>query len=60
MVGPVSVSPTHANFLVNSGDAKAADFIALMRAVRAEVKSSQGVELQPEIVALGREWKELL
>jgi UDP-N-acetylenolpyruvoylglucosamine reductase len=59
-VGPVSVSPTHANFLVNSGAAQAADFIALMRTVRAEVKSRQGVELQPEIVALGREWKELL
>jgi UDP-N-acetylenolpyruvoylglucosamine reductase len=59
-VGPVSVSPIHANFLVNSGDAQAADFIALMRTVRAEVKSRQGVELQPEIVALGREWKELL
>ena len=59
-VGPVSVSPTHANFLVNAGDAKAADFLELMRAVRAEVKSRQGVELQPEIVALGREWKELL
>ena len=59
-VGPVSVSATHANFLVNSGDAKAADFIELMRAVRAEVKSRQGVELQPEIVALGREWKDLL
>jgi hypothetical protein len=24
------------------------------------VKARQGVELQPEIVALGREWKELL
>ena len=59
-VGPVSVSPTHANFLVNSGAAQAADFIALMRTVRAEVKSRQGVELQPEIIALGREWKELL
>jgi UDP-N-acetylmuramate--alanine ligase len=59
-VGPVSVSPTHANFLVNSGDAKAGDFIELMRIVRAEVKSRQGVELQPEIIALGREWKELL
>jgi UDP-N-acetylenolpyruvoylglucosamine reductase len=59
-VGPVSVSPVHANFLVNAGDAKAADFLELMRAVRAEVKSRQGVELQPEIVALGREWKELL
>ena len=59
-VGPVSVSPTHANFLVNAGEAKAADFLALMREVRAEVKARQGVELQPEIVALGREWKELL
>ena len=59
-VGPVSVSPTHANFLVNAGEAKAADFLALMRVVRAEVKDRQGVELQPEIVALGREWKELL
>jgi UDP-N-acetylenolpyruvoylglucosamine reductase len=59
-VGPVSVSPTHANFLVNAGEAKAADFLALMRAVRAEVKARQGVELQPEIVALGREWKDLL
>jgi len=59
-VGPVSVSPTHANFLVNAGEAKAADFLALMRSVRAEVKVRQGVELQPEIVALGREWKDLL
>jgi UDP-N-acetylenolpyruvoylglucosamine reductase len=59
-VGPVSVSPTHANFLVNAGEAKAADFLALMRTVRAEVKARQGVELQPEIVALGREWKDLL
>jgi UDP-N-acetylmuramate--alanine ligase len=59
-VGPVSVSPTHANFLVNAGEAKAADFLTLMRMVRAEVKARQGVELQPEIVALGREWKELL
>ena len=43
-----------------NGEAKAADFLALMRTVRAEVKARQGVELRPEIVALGREWKELL
>ena len=59
-VGPVSVSHLHANFLVNSGDASSANFIALMREVRAEVKARQGVELQPEIIALGHEWKELL
>jgi UDP-N-acetylenolpyruvoylglucosamine reductase len=59
-VGAVAVSPTHANFLVNGGAATAADFLALMRLVRTEVKARHGVELQPEIVALGREWKELL
>ena len=59
-VGPITVSPTHANFLVNHGSAHATDFIALMRTVRAEVKAQQGIELQPEIIALGREWKELL
>ena len=37
-----------------------ADFLALMREVRAGVRASAGVELQPEIVALGREWRELL
>jgi UDP-N-acetylenolpyruvoylglucosamine reductase len=58
--GAVSVSPVHANFLVNAGDATAADFLALMRHVRAEVRARQGVELQPEIIALGRDWKELL
>lgn len=59
-VGAVTVSPVHGNFLVNSGDAKSADFISVMRDVRAAVKLSQGVELQPEIIALGREWKDLL
>ncbi|MFM7742144.1 MAG: hypothetical protein ACKO8X_01430, partial [Verrucomicrobiota bacterium] len=44
----------------NAGAAHATDFLALMRVVRAEVKARQGVELQPEIIALGREWKELL
>jgi UDP-N-acetylenolpyruvoylglucosamine reductase len=50
----------HANFLINGGSASSADFVALMREVRAEVKARQGVELQPEIIALGHEWKELL
>ena len=58
--GAVAVSSLHANFLVNAGDATAADFLALMRLVRAEVQARQGVRLQPEIIALGRDWKELL
>ena len=60
-VGDTAAGATlHALPRVHSGAAQAADFIALMRTVRAEVKSRQVVELQPEIIALGREWKELL
>lgn len=59
-VGTAEVSLVHANFIVNLGEAKAAEFIAVMRNVRAAVKAARGVELQPEIIALGREWKDLL
>ena len=45
---------------MNRGAASAAQFIEVMRHVRAEVKRSGGAELQPEIVALGREWRDLL
>ena len=50
----------HANFIVNLGAANAAEFIAVMRNVRAAVKAAQGVDLQPEIIALGREWRDVL
>ena len=59
-VGTAEVSPMHANFIVNLGAANAAEFIAVMRNVRAAVKAAQGVDLQPEIIALGREWRDVL
>ena len=59
-VGAATVSPIHANFIVNLGDARAADVLALMREVRRAVQERHGCVLQPEIVALGREWKDLL
>jgi UDP-N-acetylenolpyruvoylglucosamine reductase len=59
-VGAATVSPIHANFIVNLGDARAVDVLALMREVRRTVQARQGCVLQPEIVALGREWKDLL
>jgi len=59
-VGAAMVSPVHANFIINKGDAKAADILGLMREVRRQVQQKQGHVLQPEIIALGREWKDLL
>ncbi|MFZ9345292.1 MAG: UDP-N-acetylmuramate dehydrogenase, partial [Opitutales bacterium] len=58
--GDAEVSALHANFIVNRGTASAAQFVEVMRRVRAGVKESRGVELQPEIIALGREWRDLL
>ena len=58
--GGACVSPVHANFIVNSGQARAADILALLRRVRGVVKAERGVELEPEILVLGKEWRELL
>jgi UDP-N-acetylenolpyruvoylglucosamine reductase len=48
-IGDAEVSPVHANFLVNHGEASPSDFRALMDLVRAKVLESSGVELEPEV-----------
>lgn len=52
-IGGAEVSSVHANFIVNSGGATAADVIALVRLVRDGVEEAYGVELKPEIRFLG-------
>ena len=47
-------SPQHANFLINSGEATAADLEGLGEAVRAEVEARTGVRLEWEIRRIGR------
>jgi len=59
-VGDAEVSPVHANFIVNRGHATSADIIALMRKVRARVKSARGIDLEPEVLLFGKKWEELL
>ena len=48
-VGDAEVSPVHANFLVNHGQASAADFSELMDQVRARVREVHGIDLEPEV-----------
>ncbi len=48
-VGDAEVSPEHANFLVNHGQATAAEFAELMEQVRLRVFEIHGVELEPEV-----------
>lgn len=54
-VGDAQVSQTHANFLVNLGDAKAADFLELARIVRERVKKESGIDLEEEVRIVGED-----
>lgn len=47
--GGAMVSPLHANFIVNTGNATARDVLGLMDRVRTAVRERFGVELEPEI-----------
>jgi len=52
--GGAMFSPQHANFLINSGEATAADLEGLGEAVRADVEARTGVRLDWEIRRIGR------
>jgi len=54
LYGGAMFSPLHANFLINTGEATAADLEGLGEAVRADVKAKFGVELDWEIKRIGR------
>jgi UDP-N-acetylmuramate dehydrogenase len=53
MRGQAQVSEKHCNFLINTGDASAADIEALGEEVRARVRDKFGVELEWEIKRVG-------
>ena len=52
--GGAMFSPLHANFLINTGEATAAELEALGEAVRVEVRSRTGLQLEWEIKRIGR------
>jgi UDP-N-acetylmuramate dehydrogenase len=47
--GEAQVSGRHANFIVNSGQARARDVLRLMRFIRQRVQRQSGVLLEPEV-----------
>ncbi|MSU24740.1 MAG: UDP-N-acetylmuramate dehydrogenase [Opitutus sp.] len=59
-VGDAEVSATHANFVVNRGQATAAEVIELVRRVRARVRQVTGIVLVPEVLLFGKKWEEVL
>jgi UDP-N-acetylmuramate dehydrogenase len=53
-MGGAQVSEMHCNFLINTGDATAADIEGLGEEVRRRVRETSGVELQWEIKRIGQ------
>lgn len=52
-IGGAEISAVHANFIVNTGNARASDVLSLIELCQEKVRSSFGVELTLEIVVLG-------
>jgi UDP-N-acetylenolpyruvoylglucosamine reductase len=52
-IGGAQVSPRHANFIENAGDARSADAIDLMTEARRRALDEFGVELEHEVQMLG-------
>ena len=59
-VGDAEVSAVHANFIINRGQASGADVLALVRRIRSRVRQAKGVDLEPEVLLYGREWRDVL
>jgi UDP-N-acetylmuramate dehydrogenase len=53
-LGGAMMSPLHANFMINTGEATAADLETLGEAVRADVLAKAGLSLEWEIKRIGR------
>jgi len=52
-IGGARISPVHANFIENTGDATSADVIALMLEARRRARERFGVELEHEVQMVG-------
>ena len=57
-IGGAIISPKHANFIINKGNASAQDVLELLILARNAVKKKFGIKLVPEIEVLG-DWNNL-
>jgi UDP-N-acetylmuramate dehydrogenase len=52
-IGGARISPVHANFIENVGEATSADVVALIDEARRRVRERYGIELEHEVELLG-------
>lgn len=53
-VGGAQVSAKHAGFVINKGNATCDDVLTLIKKVQDTVKQADGVDLEPEVIFVGR------
>lgn len=54
-VGGACISEEHGNFIVNEGGATARDILQLVELVRERARRERGIELEPEVMILGKD-----
>lgn len=54
-LGGAQVSPQHANFIINTGNATALDVLQLIAQIQTTVKEKHSIELVPEVMVLGEQ-----
>ena len=59
-VGDLIVSPMHANYILNMGDATEADYLEMVRIIRRAVSAKHGFYLIPEIIFVNPELPRLI
>jgi len=52
-IGDAQISEKHANFIVNRGQAKAGDIVALIEMVKKKAREEKGIDLEPEVRIIG-------
>ena len=53
-VGGAQVSEKHAGFVINTGNATCNDVLSLIEKIKDTIKSADGVDLEPEVIFVGR------
>jgi len=59
-IGGAEISLVHGNFIINRGGATSEDVIELVRLVIRAAKLRRSVDLEPEALLYGSEWKDVL
>ncbi len=54
-VNGAAVSEKHAGFVINKGNATASDVLALIKAIKEKIKTNNGVDLETEVIFVGKE-----